>query len=54
LLHVFKKPYLSKKLEAMSDNNSEEGNYFDDSTSILAPVYIIVALGVTFLVLFFG
>ena len=35
----------------MSDQNSDR-NYFDDSTSILAPVYIIVALLITFLVLF--
>lgn len=28
--------------------------YFDDSTSILAPVYIVIALIVVFGVLFFG
>lgn len=37
----------------MADQNSDR-NYFDDSTSILAPVYIVVALGITFGVLFFG
>jgi hypothetical protein len=37
----------------MSDQNSD-GNYFDESTSIIAPVYIIIALGITFLTLFFG
>ncbi|MEO9532331.1 MAG: hypothetical protein ABJG68_08630 [Crocinitomicaceae bacterium] len=40
------------KLEAMSDNS--DNSYFDGSTSILAPVYIILALGVTLGVLFFG
>jgi hypothetical protein len=37
----------------MSDDNSDR-NYFDDSTSILAPVYMALALLVTALVLFLG
>lgn len=37
----------------MSDQNSEH-DYFDESTSILAPVYMLIALLVTGLVLFFG
>ncbi len=37
----------------MSDQNTEH-DYFDESTSILAPVYIVLALLVTGLVLFFG
>ena len=50
---MLKTTIFTKKLEAMADNNSE-GNYFDESTSILATVYIIIALGITFGVLFFG
>lgn len=45
--------YLYQKFKEMSHENSDR-NYFDDSTSILAPVYIIIALGVAFGILFFG
>lgn len=37
----------------MADQKSDR-SYFDDSTSILAPVYIIIALGIAFLTLFLG
>ncbi|MBL7897016.1 MAG: hypothetical protein JNJ99_00685 [Crocinitomicaceae bacterium] len=35
-------------------HHAAEGSYFDESTNILAPVYIILALIVVFGVLFFG
>lgn len=36
------------------EEHSEEGVYFDDSTSILAPIFIVIALAVIFGTVFFG
>lgn len=40
--------------EEHHDSHDSDRVYFDDSTSILAPVYIVIALLVIFGTLFFG
>jgi hypothetical protein len=46
--------YLYTKLRNMSADNNSDHDYFDESTSILAPVYMLIALLVIFLTLFLG
>lgn len=57
---IKKNIYLSKKFKDMSDHsdsdhshdNSSDRPYFDESTSIIAPVFIALTLIITCLVLF--